>query len=77
MFLVERTAELGVRPAREHIAWALAADILVLGPCWEYSAQVSVRNTEANSFWDGGSHRASKAAPFLGPKHPATFPARG
>jgi hypothetical protein len=33
-------------------AWASAADILVPGPRQEYSAQESVLNTEANSFWD-------------------------
>jgi hypothetical protein len=40
------------RPAWERFARALAADILVPGFHQEYSAQVRVWNTEANSFWD-------------------------
>jgi hypothetical protein len=33
--------------------------------------------TEADSFWDRRSHRAAKAAPFSGHRHPATIPTRG
>jgi hypothetical protein len=36
-----------------------------------------VWTTEANSFWEGGSHTASEADPVLGSRYPGTFPARG
>jgi hypothetical protein len=36
-----------------------------------------VCTTEADSFWDRRSHRASEAAPFSGRRQPATLPTRG
>jgi hypothetical protein len=43
---------IGVCPAQEGFAWASAGDILDYGPHLDYSAQVRVCTTVANSFWD-------------------------
>jgi hypothetical protein len=47
-------------------AWASAGDILVPGLHQDYSAQVRVWATEANSFWDRREPQSFWGSPLFG-----------
>jgi hypothetical protein len=59
---------IGVHPAWERFAWASAANILVPGLRWEFSAQVRVWTTEANSFWNRWEPQSFWGSSIFGPQ---------